>query len=92
MTKVRVDPFFRDLVQFTILLPLKDLSSDHDRDLNVIWREKVQFLPSLTISNFKLLILGISTFKRKTNLPSTKTDTFNIFFKSRKFKIWSFMQ
>ena len=36
ITKVRVDPFFRDLVQFTILLPLKDLSSDHDRDLNVI--------------------------------------------------------
>ena len=29
-TKVRVDPFFRDLVQFTILLPLKDLSSVHN--------------------------------------------------------------
>ena len=28
--KVRVDPFFRDLVQFTILLPLKDLSSVHN--------------------------------------------------------------
>ena len=29
-SKVRVDPFFRDLVQFTILLPLKDLSSVHN--------------------------------------------------------------
>ena len=28
--KVRVDPFFRDLDQFTILLPLKDLSSVHN--------------------------------------------------------------
>ena len=29
-TKVRVDPFFRDLDQFTILLPVKDLSSVHN--------------------------------------------------------------
>ena len=28
--KVRVDPFFRDLDQFTILLPVKDLSSVHN--------------------------------------------------------------
>ena len=80
ISKVRVDPFFRDLVQFTILLPLKDLSSDHDRDLNVIWREKVQFLPSLTISNFKLLILAISTFKRKCISVNLIYCNFTVFF------------
>ena len=30
LVKVRVDPFFRDLDQFTILLPVKDLSSVHN--------------------------------------------------------------
>ena len=30
IAKVRVDPFFRDLDQFTILLPVKDLSSVHN--------------------------------------------------------------
>ena len=30
VAKVRVNPFFHDLVQFTILLPLKDLSSVHN--------------------------------------------------------------
>lgn len=30
ISKVRVNPFFRDLDQFTILLPVKDLSSVHN--------------------------------------------------------------